>query len=113
MRRREFVSLLRGAVATWPLAAHAQQPDKIRLIGAISGIAEEPNIRARFAAFVQALQELGWDDRNVRIVYRYGIIIQLPHRTIKYTFVLTSDGLSAVRESSIIGAVCFEHRRHV
>jgi hypothetical protein len=41
------------------------------------------------------------------------IIIQLPHRTIKNTFVLTSDGLSAVRESSIIGAVCFEHRRHV
>jgi ABC-type uncharacterized transport system substrate-binding protein len=73
MRRREFVTLLGGAVATWPLAAHAQQPDRIRLIGAISGIAEEPNIQARYAAFVQALQELGWaDDRNVRIVYRYG-----------------------------------------
>ena len=57
----------------WPLAARAQQTERVRRIGAITGIADEPNIQARLAAFLQVLQQLGWTDgRNVRIDYRYG-----------------------------------------
>src|SRR3974390_405316 len=73
MRRREFISLLGGAVA-WPLAAHAQQPDRMRLIGWVVGIAEEPSVKVpRYSAFLEGLRELGWiDGRNIRVEYRYG-----------------------------------------
>src|SRR5262245_42393720 len=72
--RREVITLLGGAAATWPLAARAQQPDRIRRIGVLmNAAADDPEGRARLAAFVQGLQELGWTDgRNVRIDYRWG-----------------------------------------
>ena len=73
MRRREFITLLGGAVAAWPLAAHSQQPDRMRLIGALTGIADEPSFQTRYNAFLQGLKELGWTDgRNIRVEYRYG-----------------------------------------
>jgi putative tryptophan/tyrosine transport system substrate-binding protein len=72
MRRREFLTFLSNATA-WPLAAHAQQPDRMRRIGALAGIEDDAEGKARFAAFQQGLQELGWTDgRNVRIDYRFG-----------------------------------------
>jgi putative tryptophan/tyrosine transport system substrate-binding protein len=72
MRRREFLTFLSNATA-WPLAAHAQQPDRMRRIGALAGIEDDAEGKARFAAFQQGLQELGWNDgRNVRIDYRFG-----------------------------------------
>jgi putative ABC transport system substrate-binding protein len=60
-------------VATWPLAARAQQPERMRRIGALSSLAaDDPEAAARNAAFLQTLQELGWTDgRNVRIDYRW------------------------------------------
>jgi putative ABC transport system substrate-binding protein len=74
MRRRKFCELLASAAVFWPLAAQAQQPDGMRRIGVLHvGAADEPNIRARIAAFLQVLQQLGWTDgRNVRIDYRWG-----------------------------------------
>ena len=73
MKRREFITLLGGAVAAWPLAAHSQQPDRMRLIGALTGIADEPSFQTRYNAFIQGLKELGWTDgRNIRVEYRYG-----------------------------------------
>ena len=72
MRRREFITLL-GGVAAWPLAARAQQPERIRRIGSLTGIADEPIMQPRLAAFLQALQQLGWTDGdNIRIDYRWG-----------------------------------------
>ena len=72
MRRRDFITLL-GVAATWPVGARAQQPDRMRLIGVLTGVADDPIARARNAAFVQGLQELGWvDGRNIRIDYRWG-----------------------------------------
>src|SRR5215510_2740218 len=73
MRRREFISLISGAAATWPLAARAQQSDRIRRIGVLMAYAEDnPNGQPRLAAFAKALQELGWTDgRNIRIEYRW------------------------------------------
>ena len=72
MIRREFITLLGGAAA-WPLAARAQQPDGMRRIGVLMGLAEDdPEIKARFAAFRQGLEKRGWSEgRNVRIVYRF------------------------------------------
>jgi putative tryptophan/tyrosine transport system substrate-binding protein len=74
MRRREFIiTLLGGAAAGWPLAAHAQQPDRAKRIGALmSTAAEDPEGQARMTAFQQKLQQLGWiDGGNVRIDARW------------------------------------------
>jgi putative ABC transport system substrate-binding protein len=72
MRRREFMTLL-GAATAWPLTAHAQQPDRARRIGVLmTTAADDPEGQARFAAFVQGLQQSGWTDgRNVRIDIRW------------------------------------------
>src|ERR1700751_5992090 len=73
MRRRQFITLLGGAAA-WPLAARAQQTDRIRRIGVFMNLAaDDPEGQARNTAFVQALQQLGWTDgRNARIDTRCG-----------------------------------------
>jgi ABC-type uncharacterized transport system substrate-binding protein len=74
MRRRNFITLLAGAAA-WPLAAHAQQDERLRRIGwLVGGLAEnDPESRARNEAFVKALRELGWTEgHNMQIVYRWG-----------------------------------------
>ena len=73
IRRREFVNLLGGAAASWPLVARAQQPDRMRRIGAFVSLgAGDAEGRARLTAFVQGLKELGWTDGgNVRIDTRW------------------------------------------
>jgi ABC-type uncharacterized transport system substrate-binding protein len=72
MRRRQFITLLGSAAATWPLAANAQQPEGMRRIGLLTGAAGEDALtKARIAAFLQELQKLGWTEgRNVRIDIR-------------------------------------------
>jgi putative ABC transport system substrate-binding protein len=75
MKRREFITLLAGATAAWPLAARAQQSERMRRIGVLTSgaTADDPDGRARTAAFLQGLQQLGWiDGRNIRIDYRWG-----------------------------------------
>jgi putative ABC transport system substrate-binding protein len=73
LKRREFISLLGGGAA-WPLAARAQQGERMRRIGVLSLVAaDNPLGKARIAALLQGLHELGWTDgRNVRIEYRLG-----------------------------------------
>jgi putative ABC transport system substrate-binding protein len=70
MRRREFIGLF-GGVAAWPLAARAQQGDRIRLIAVILGYTEtDPETKSRIAAFRLGLEKRGWsEDRNIRIRY--------------------------------------------
>jgi putative tryptophan/tyrosine transport system substrate-binding protein len=72
MRRREFITLLGGAAAAWPLMARAQQAERMRRIGVFTNLVEnDPEGQARDAAFLQGLQQLGWTDgRNVRIDIR-------------------------------------------
>ena len=73
IRRREFL-LLGGGAAAWPLAAGAQQPERIRRVGVLMNLtADDPEVPGRVAAFAQGLGELGWTiGRNVRIDYRWG-----------------------------------------
>jgi len=73
LRRRDFISLLGGAAAAWPMAARAQQSGRMRRIGVLAPIhSEEPESKARIATFVLGLRELGWvDGSNVQIVYRW------------------------------------------
>jgi putative ABC transport system substrate-binding protein len=74
MRRREAILLLGGTAVMWPLATHAQQQtERVRRIGLLMPTsADQPDVRARYAAFVQALRELGWiASSNVRIDVRW------------------------------------------
>src|SRR5215470_9027888 len=73
MRRRNFITLLGGA-ASWPLAARAQQGDRVRRIGVlIGGDENDPVYKSYLSAFTQALADLAWTDgRNVRIDVRWG-----------------------------------------
>ena len=74
MRRREFITLVSGAAATWPLVARAQHRERMRRIGVLIPAATDDRIfQARLAAFLQELQQLGWaDGRNIRIDIRWG-----------------------------------------
>ena len=73
MNRRKFITLLGGAAAAWPLAARAQQPERVRKIGVLMhATSDEPESQARIVAFAQGLQEAGWSvGRNIRIETRW------------------------------------------
>ena len=72
MKRREFITLLGGAAAAWPVAVRAQQAERVRRIGVLMILAaDDPQGQARLAGFQQGLQQLGWSDgRNVQIDIR-------------------------------------------
>jgi ABC-type uncharacterized transport system substrate-binding protein len=73
MRRREFITLLGGVAAAWPLAARAQQPERVRRVGVLmSGNEATPEQQARLAAFRAGLQKLGWrDGANAQLHVRW------------------------------------------
>jgi putative tryptophan/tyrosine transport system substrate-binding protein len=72
MKKREFITLLGGATA-WPLAARAQQPERMRRLGVLQPLpVDHPDAQARHTAFLEALRQLGWTDgRNLRIEARW------------------------------------------
>jgi putative tryptophan/tyrosine transport system substrate-binding protein len=73
VRRRDFIGAIGGAAVAWPIAARAQQPEKMRRIGVLMpALADDPVSKDRAAAFQQALAELGWiEGRNVHVDYRW------------------------------------------
>jgi ABC-type uncharacterized transport system substrate-binding protein len=74
MNRRDFIALVGGAAVAWPLAARAQQAERMRRIGVLVSLpADDPQAQVRNAALLQGLQELGWTvGRNVRVDFRWG-----------------------------------------
>src|SRR5712692_8073161 len=73
MKRREFMTLLGGAAVAWPLAARAQQRERVRRIVFLHALAEnDPEIQARVTAFRQGLETHGWtENRNIQIEHRF------------------------------------------
>jgi putative ABC transport system substrate-binding protein len=74
MKRREFITLLGGAAAAWPLTARAQQPaERMRRIGVLMSIENDPDGKVQLSGFMQGLAEIGWTDgRNLRMETRWG-----------------------------------------
>src|ERR1700730_956444 len=72
MRRRDFIACLASTTAAWPLAARAQEPEKIRRVGVLSSLSDsDPEVKIWLKAFQDQLQRLGWEQgRNIRIEQR-------------------------------------------
>jgi len=73
MRRRDFITVIAGSAAVWPLVARAQKPERMRRVGVLMSLpADDPQGQARLTAFLQGLQELGWSvGRNVIVDIRW------------------------------------------
>jgi putative tryptophan/tyrosine transport system substrate-binding protein len=72
MRRRDFIKAIGGFLAAWPRVGRAQQPDEIRRVGVIIGVADDPQGRARYEAFRDGMRSLGWiEGRNVKFEVRF------------------------------------------
>jgi putative ABC transport system substrate-binding protein len=104
MKRREFIALLGGAAATWPLAARAQQAERMRRIGVhMNWAADDSEAKAYFAAFLQGLQQLGWTEgRNIRIDIRWGTAadIERQRKDAAELVALAPDAILATTTSS-------------
>jgi putative tryptophan/tyrosine transport system substrate-binding protein len=73
VRRRDFITLISGVAAAWPLAARAQDAGRVRLVGVLMGAPADEDQQASIAAFLQMLKQLGWTEgRNVRFDIRWG-----------------------------------------
>jgi len=110
LRRRKFITLLGGAAVAWPLAARAQQPERMRRIGVLMNrVADDPEAQARLKAFVQGLQQSGWaEGRNARVELRWtaGVAANL-HRYAAELAALMPDVIladGAVSVSALQGA---------
>jgi putative ABC transport system substrate-binding protein len=106
MKRRYFITLLGGAATAWPLAARAQQADRVRRIGVLMNTsADDPEGQARIAAFHQGLQEWGWTlGRNVRIDVRWGADADSSRRYATELVALTPEVI-LVSASAAMGAL--------
>ncbi len=106
MKRREFITLLGGAAAVWPLAARAQQPERVRRIGVLMyWAADDAEGQARLAAFTQALKQLGWSDgRNLRIDTRWATADDI-HRHAAELAALAPDVLVAATGTATVAAL--------
>jgi len=115
MRRREFIRLVVGAAAAWPLAARAQQPAMPRKIGVLMSSVDNPATHPWIVAFRQRLEELGWSEkRNIRIDYRGGSIERLPQSVQELlasgpevVIVTSTPSLAAVRRAGATAAIVF------
>ena len=104
IRRREFITLLGGAAAVWPLAARAQQPERMRRIGVLMTLAaDDPETPTRIGVFLQGMQEFGWTiGRNVRIDYRWSPDVNTITKYATELVALAPDVLLANANPSVV-----------
>ena len=104
MRRREFITVLGGAAAAWPLVARAQQGERVRRIGVlIYQAADDAEGQARLAAFTQALKQLGWSDGgNLRIDTRWATAEDILRRHVAELVALAPDVLVAASGTATV-----------
>jgi putative ABC transport system substrate-binding protein len=107
MRRREFISFLGGAAATWPFVVRAQQAERVRRIGVLlPNNSDDPQGQARLAAFVKELQHLGWTNgSNVQIETRWGGADAGRYRKYAAELVALSPDVILANTSPIVAAV--------
>jgi putative tryptophan/tyrosine transport system substrate-binding protein len=110
LQRREFITLIGGAAVAWPLAARAQE--RMRRIGVLTALAEDdPENKARLAAFRQGLEKRGWSEgRNVHIHYRYAPAGAQAQVLAKELVALQPDVICAVASTSVTAALQRESR---
>ena len=110
-KRREFITLI-GSAAAWPLAARAQQGDRVRRIGVLMSTAvDDPQDPARLAGFAQGLQELGWTiGRNLRLDYRWSA--SSPDNARKYAAELAALAPDVMLASGTIALAAVQQIRH-
>jgi putative tryptophan/tyrosine transport system substrate-binding protein len=106
VKRREFITLFGGAAAGWPLAARAQQPERVRRIGVLmSAVEGDQRGLENITAFAQGLAELGWTvGRNVRIEYRWGAGDLDRFRRYAAELIALSPDVVLATAGSIVGA---------
>ena len=105
MRRRDFITAVAASTLAWPLAAGAQQREKMRRVGVLMTLAaDDPEGLARVTAFAQRLQELGWrDGRNIRIDYRWAAAdAASSHRQAQELLTLAPDVIIAVATPNVV-----------
>jgi len=111
MRRRDLLTMLGGAAATWPVAARAKQPDRIPLIGVLMGYAQsDPAAQSQVAAFRSALTKLGWTEGNLRIELRWGATDADSNRTLAKELVDLQPDAILGQTTPVIGALTRETR---
>ncbi len=112
MRRRDFIALAGGAAAAWPIAAWAQQAERMRRIGVLVGYAEDDlEAKARLAGFRQGLEKLGWSEgRNVRIDYRFAAGSADRHQALAKELVALQPDVILAHSTPIAAALQRESR---
>jgi putative ABC transport system substrate-binding protein len=107
VERREFITLAGGAAASWPFAVRAQQPDGMRRIGLLMGLAEDdPEIQSRLAAFRQGLARRGWsEDRNVRIDIRFAAAKADRYQTLAKELVAMRPDVILAHSTPVVAAL--------
>ena len=112
MRRREFITLLGGAAVVWPVAARAQQPERMRRIGVLSAFADDdPDMQAWLPAFRQGLERLGWSEgRNVRIDTRFARANVDQHQALAKELVALQPDVIVAQTTPVVTALQRESR---
>jgi len=111
MRRREFITLLGGAAAAWPLGAHAQQTQRARRIGILMGVGDDAETKGWLVTFNQRLEQLGWQvGRNLQIDERW--TAGDPERNRRFAGELLAMQLDAVFAFSSVAVAALQRENH-
>ena len=111
IRRREFITLLGGAAVAWPLAARAQPSERVRRIGVLMGLADNPLGQTYRTALLDGLGELGWTDgRNLRVDIRWAVGSAERTRALAKELIDEGPDLVVAQNTAMVAALLQETR---